>query len=206
MTPHTVRPTQSSVGLPAERLAQLRALADHHGVSGVEIIERAIRRGIEAGEIPDTLPGFADIAVADDDALFVSVRNVSLPLLDRDQAILIAAVVDAATGTAPFPGLEFKSGSAKGVDLGHGNKLYIGRHAKAVTFGIVDGKTSQTTLRTATTASIATDFARLLRKHAAQIIRPVIDATTGEPAKHFLRIMSGEDAAISVSSTQEARS
>jgi hypothetical protein len=176
-------------------------LADHHGVSGVEIIERAIRRGIEAGEIPDTLPGFADIAVADDDALFVSVRNVSLPLLNRDQANLIAAVVDAATGTAPFPGLEFKSGSATGIDLGHGNKFCVGRHAKAVTFAIVDGKSGDTTLRTATTASIATDFARLLRKHATQISLPMIDARTGEPTKHLLRIMGGEGSA-----TQEARS
>ena len=206
MTPHTVRPTQSSVGLPAERLAQLRALADHHGVSGVEIIERAIRRGIEAGEIADTLPGFTDIAVADDDALFVSVRNVSLPLLDRDQANLIAAVVDDATGTAPFPGLEFKSGSAKGVDLGHGNKFYVGRHAKAVTFGIVDGKTGETVLHTATSAGIATDFARLLRKHAAQIAQPLIDARTGGPSKHFLRIMGSEHAAPSAQAAQEVRS
>lgn len=206
MTTRIIKPTQSSVGIPSERLTQLRALADHHGVSAVEIVERAIRRGIEAGEIPDTLPGFADVAVVDDDALFVSIRDVSLPLLDQDQANLIAAVVDAATGTAPFPGLEFKSGSAKGVDLGQGNKLAIGRHAKAVTFGIVDGKTGETVLHTATSAGIATDFARLLRKHAAQIVQPLFDARTGGPSKHFLRIMGSENAAPSVQAAQEVRS
>ncbi|GEL39921.1 hypothetical protein MEX01_05120 [Methylorubrum extorquens] len=205
MTTLTIRPTQSSVGIPSERLAQLRALAHHHGVSAVEIIERAIRRGVEAGEIADTLPGFADIAVVDDDVLFVTVRNVSLPLLDRYQANLIAAVIDAATGTAPLPGLEFKSGSAKGVDLGHGNKFYVGRHAKAVTFAIVDGRSSQTTLRTATTASIATDFARLLRKHATEIISPVIDARTGQPTEHYVRITGGVPT-TDLSAVQEAQS
>lgn len=162
MTTRTVRPIQSSVGLPSERLSQLRALADHHGVSAVEIVERAIRSAVEVGEIEDTLPGFAEIAIVDDDLLFVSIREASLPLLNRDQAHLIAAVIDAATGTAPLLGLEFKSGSATGISLGQGHKLYVGRHAKAVTLGIVDGKTGETTLRTATTASIATDFARLL--------------------------------------------
>lgn len=176
VTTRSISPIHSSVSLPAERLTQLRALADRHGVSAVEIIERAIRQAVEAGEIDDTLPGFAEVAVADDDVLFVSIRGASLPLLDRDQARLIATVIDAATGAAPRPGLEFKTGSATGIPLGQDCSVYIGRHVKAITLGIVDDKTGKPTLRTATTASIATDFARLLRKHAAKITRPVIKA------------------------------
>ena len=190
MTTRIIRPTQTSVGLPAERLTQLRALADRDGVSIVEIVERVIRSAIEAGEIEDTLPGFAEVAVVDDDLLFVSIRDASLPLLDGDQARLIAAVIDAATGVAPLLGLKFKTGSATGVPLGDGCKLYVGRHVKAVTFAIMDGKTSEITLRTATTASIATDFARLLRKHAAQIMRPVVNAVTGEPTEFYKRLMA----------------
>ncbi|MCK2057194.1 hypothetical protein [Methylobacterium sp. 37f] len=182
MTTRIIRPTQTSVGLPAERLTQLRALADRRGVSAVEVVEHAIRQAIEAGEIDDTLPGFAEVAVVDDDLLFVSIRDASLPLLDGDQARLIAAVIDAATGSAPLLGLEFKSNSGTGVPLGRDHWVYIGRHVKAVTFAIKDGETGEITLRTATTASIATDFARLLRKHAAQIMRPIVNAVTVELA------------------------
>lgn len=193
MTTHIIKPIQSSVGLPSERLAQLRALADHHGVSLVEIVERAIRGAIEAGEIEDTLPGFCEVAVVDDDLLFVSIRGASLPLIDQDQALLIAAVLDAAAGVAPLPGVEFKSGTARSVDLGQGNKLVIGRHIRGVTLAIVDGETSETTIRTATAASIASDFARLLRKHAAGL---------GFPVSRLIRSLN----APSASRSQEARS
>ncbi|KAB1068553.1 hypothetical protein [Methylobacterium planeticum] len=208
MTTRTVKPIQSSVGLPAERLAQLRALADRHGVSAVEIVERVIRSAVEAGEIEDTLPGFAEVAVADDDVLFVSIREASLPLLNRDQAHLIAAVIDAATGTTPLLNLEFKSGTAMGIPLGYGHKLYVGRHAKAVTFTIVDGKTGETTLRTATTASIATDFARLLRKNAAELVRPVFQLTddgSAVPTVFFRRLVSDETTAPNATAIGETR-
>lgn len=201
VTTRTISPIHTSVSLPAERLAQLRALADRHGVSAVEIIERAIRQAVEEGEIEDTLPGFAEVAVVDDDRLFVSIRDASLPLLDGDRARLIAAVIDAATGAGPLLGLEFKAGSGTGVPLGHDHWIYIGRHVKAVTFAIRDGKTQEITLKTATTASIATDFGRMLRRNAGKISRPVIDAVTGKPTEFYKNLMAGETA-----TAQEVRS
>lgn len=205
MTSRTIKPIQSSIGLPAERLAQLRALADYHGVSAVEIVERAIRQGIEAGHISDELPGFADVDVVDDDLIIVSLRGETLPPIDRQQAHLIAAVLDAAAGKAPLFGLEIKHGSAKGVDLGHGSKLYIGRHAKAVTLALMDGRTGEITLRTATTASIAADFARILRREAAKLTHPVVDAATGEPTEFLRRVLGDRLDQPDASAREEAR-
>jgi hypothetical protein len=161
-----IQPKQVMLGLPAERLAQLRALADHHGVTAVEIIERAIRRGIEAEEITDDLPGLCEVEQIENDALMVTIRGQKLPHLDRLQVSAFAALLDAAAGREPLPGREFKVGSALTINLWGGDKLFIGRHVRAVQMGLVNGETGEIVFRTATTFSLASDLAALLRKRA----------------------------------------
>jgi hypothetical protein len=48
--------------LPVERVAQLRALAAADGTTITETIERLINEQIAADRLPDTLPGFDEIA------------------------------------------------------------------------------------------------------------------------------------------------
>lgn len=173
MTVPLVKPPQSMLGLPAERLTQLRALADRRGVSAVEIVERAIRSAIEAREIEDDLPGFCEISIVDDDLMAVSLRGEDLPLLDRDQAQRIAMLVDAAAGNKTSLGKNFKVGKGFGLDLGGDVQIVVGRHARAVMLALVDARTKKPTFRTATSFGIATDFARLLRAHAASLGLPI---------------------------------
>lgn len=173
MTESFIKPIQSSLGLPMERLAQLRALAEYHGTTAVEIIERTIRNAIEAGEIDDSLPGFAEVTVVDDDLMIIEIRGQSLPPLDRDQAGLIAALVDAAAGKASAIKPSMKVGKASGLDLGADVKLVVGRHAKAILLALVDTRSGETTFQTATSVGIAVDFARLIRKRAAGLGFPV---------------------------------
>lgn len=168
--PH-VKPAQAMLGLPAERLAQLRALADHRGVTAVEVVEQAIRRAIEDKEIGDDLPGLCEVKPIWDEILGVTIRGYVLPSLDRLQAEAFALLLSAAAGREALPDREFKAGSAISLTFLGGQKLYVGRNASAVLIGLVDGKTGETLFRTSTTASLACDFAALLRKHAAKMKR-----------------------------------
>lgn len=204
-----VKPTQAMLGLPTERLAQLRAIASQRGVSAVEVVEHAIRSAIEAGEIDDDLPGLCTITPMDGQGMVLEIRGQVLPPLDRDQAHLLAALLNAAAGREALPDREFKVGSAFSFALGRGFKIYVGRHVRAVLLALVDSQTGETTFRTATTASLATDLARLLRKHAAEIAPPlfrVADDGSFVPSDFLMRLASRETAMPSVPAAQEARS
>lgn len=169
MTTASVKPSQAMLGLPAERLAQLRAIASRRGVSAVEVVERAIREAVEDKEIGDDLPGLCEVSPVGHDLLEVTIRGRTLPYLDRLQAQAFAALLSAAAGRDALPGREFKVGSAINITLDDGSKLTVGRHVRAVLLALVDGTTGETTFRTATTASLACDFAGMLRKHAANM-------------------------------------
>jgi hypothetical protein len=174
-TPH-VKPTQIMLGLPAERHAQLRALADHRGVTAVAVVEQMLRRAIEDSEIPDALPGLCEVKQIWEDVLGVSIRGRSLPPLDRLQVSVLATMLNAAAGREQLPNREFKVGQTLSFTLDHGHKVFVGRNASAVLLGIVDGKTGETSLRTTTTASLAADFAALLRKEADKMTLPLTRA------------------------------
>lgn len=174
MTVDIIKPEQGNLGIPAERLHQLRAIAKHRNSTIVSIIEAAIAQAIETGEIPDELDGFATV-VPDDDVLFVTIRGASLPALNRAKALVVATVLEAAAGVVNDElGFKIQVGKATGIDLGHGVKLAIGRHSKAVLLSLHDAQTNEPTMRTATSTGIALDFARILRKHAQTLM--VVDA------------------------------
>lgn len=196
-----VKPTQVMLGLPAERLAQLRALADHRGVTAVAVVEDMIRRAIEDKEIGDDLPGLCEVSPSGHDLLGVTIRGRALPYLDRLQAQAFAALLSAAAGREALPGRDFKVGTAIGITLDDGHKLYVGRNASAVLLKHVDGSTGETMFRTATTASLACDFAALLRKHAASMT-PALTKTLPDGsvvlADHVNRILNIETAMPSI--------
>lgn len=169
MTTASVKPSQAMLGLPAERLAQLRAIASRRGVSAVEVVERAIREAIEDKEIGDDLPGLCEVLLVGHDLLEVTIRGRALPPLDRLQAQAFATLLSAAAGREALPDRDFKVGTAISITLDDGHKLTVGRHVRAVLLAVENGKTGETMFRTATTASLACDFAALLRKHAASM-------------------------------------
>ncbi|GJD31902.1 hypothetical protein PMNALOAF_3166 [Methylobacterium adhaesivum] len=193
-TPH-VKPTQVMLGLPAERLAQLRALADHRGVTAVAVVEDMIRRAIEDKEIGDDLPGLCEVKPIWNDSVGVTIRGRPLPPMDRLQVRAFAALLSAAAGREVLPDRDFKVGTAISITLDDDRRLYVGRNASAVLLGLVDGKTNETTFRTATTASLATDFAALLRKHAAGMAPPLTKTLSDgsvTAADLLLRILNTE--------------
>lgn len=203
-TPY-VKPTQVMLGLPAERHAQLRALAAHRGVTAVEIVERTIRAAIEVGEISDDLPGLCTVERVGDDMLDVTIRGYDLPHLDRLQADAFALLLTAAAGWETLPDREFKAGSAISFTLDNGHKLYVGRNASAVLIGVVDGETGQTVFRTSTTASLACDFAVLLRKHSTKMKPSLIKVMPdGSFASTDLlnRILNSENAMPSITNNE----
>ena len=209
MTQTIVKPSQVMLGLPAERLAQLRTLARNQGTTTVGVVERMLRRAIEEGDLEDTLPGFCEIDVTDEDEMIVTIRGVQAPPLDRGEALLFAAVVDAAAGHIPLPGGgEFGIGTAFSLPLSRGGKLCVGRHVRAVILALADGTTSEIMFRTATTASIAIDFARLLRKRANAMAQPIFHETEDGkvvPTEAFKRLAILEIAAPGVRANGEAR-
>lgn len=161
-----IKPEQFTIGLPRERGVQLHAIAAARGTTVVSVVEEMIARSVEAGEISDELKGLGEM-VADDDTLFVTIRGTGLPGLDRAKAMTIAALLDLAAGRS-VPGLDFKieTDANNVLDLGHGFKMNVIRHSRAVLIAVAKG---DTVMKTATTPSIAADFARLLRKHASTL-------------------------------------
>lgn len=168
MTSPFLKPEQRTIGIPSERLHQLRALAKRRGTTIVGVIEDAIAKAVEAGEIPLELSGFVEI-IPDDDVLFVSIRGTALPPLRRTKAQVVAAVLDAAAGGIdPITGLRLAVGKAFPVEIAPDYRLFVGRHAKAVLIALEEK--GEITMRTATTPSIAADFARLLRRHVEGLV------------------------------------
>ncbi|KMO43602.1 hypothetical protein VQ03_07630 [Methylobacterium tarhaniae] len=173
--PALVRQASTTVTIPAERLPQLRALAKTRGMNAAGVIEAMLSAAMQAGEIPDELEGFK--IIPDDDVLFVNVRGGDLPPLDRIKAQVLAVVLEAAAGDVnPELGVRIETGRALPVEVGAGKHrmiVLIGRHAHAVLVNVKDVEADAYVLKTAMTAGMARDFARLLRKHAVTLMQPV---------------------------------
>lgn len=170
-----VRQASTTVTIPAERLPQLRALAKIRGTSAAGVIEAMLSAAMQAGEIPDELEGFK--IIPDDDVLFVNVRGGDLPPLDRTKAQVLAVVLEAAAGDVnPEFGIKIETGRALPVEVGAGKNrtiIGVGRHAHAVLVTVKNAEDGTYTIKTAMTAGMARDFARLLRKHAVMLMQPV---------------------------------
>jgi hypothetical protein len=164
-----IKPEQITFGLPRERGVQLRALAAARGTTIVSVIEEVIARAVEAGEISDELKGFGEI-IPDDDTLFVTIRGTALPALDYVKAITVAAMLDLAAGR-PVPDLDAELKEDHDFLFGIGGDMVFGvtRYSRAVLIVIADVSNGDAIMQTSTTPSIASDFARLLRKHASTL-------------------------------------
>ena len=173
--PALVRQASTTVTIPAERLPQLRALAKTRGMNAAGVIEAMLSAAMQAGEIPDELEGFKFIA--DDDLLFINMRGADLPPLNRVKAQVLAVVLEAAAGDVnPEFGIKIETGRALPVEVGAGEHrtiIGVGRHAHAVLATVKNAETGAYAIKTAMTAGMARDFARLLRKHAATLMQPV---------------------------------
>lgn len=173
--PALVRQASTTVTIPAERLPQLRALAKIRGMNAAGVIETMLSAAMQAGEIPDELEGFK--IIPDDDVLFVNVRGGDLPPLDRIKAQVLAVVLEAAAGDVnPELGVKIETGRALPVEVcagEHRTIIGVGRHAHAVLVTVKNVEAGTYAIKTAMTAGMARDFARLLRKHASTLMQPM---------------------------------
>jgi hypothetical protein len=152
---------KSTIGIRHERLAQLDALAGKLGLSRSETLEALILERIEAGEIPDTTPGFTIEAV--DGLGFPAIKfwhddGFGLAGVTPYVATHLADTLDASAGSG---------GSAKGKSLTMpGMTVKIARLGKTVFIAFeIDGTEIG---KITTTPSIARDLARQVRNAIAQ--------------------------------------
>lgn len=171
MTTSLVRPDHGSVGLPRERLHQLRALADKRGTTLVGVIEGVISQAIEAGEIPDEILGFK-AERGDFGRIQITVRDTAFPAVGAAKAEAIALVLDAAAGKVDAdarPGFALLPGKLVPIkldeELNYPATMAIGRHGRAVLISFRDERTSDV-MKTALTPSLALDLARMIRRAA----------------------------------------
>ncbi|SFU53561.1 hypothetical protein SAMN02799631_01052 [Methylobacterium sp. 174MFSha1.1] len=172
----TISSPASTITLPAERLEQLRMIAARRGVTLVGLLESVIAEAIDYDEIPDTLPTF-DVH-AHDDHVVIDMRGWVLPMLRREQAIMVAHGLEAAAGKTPLvldTGVMMPVGRVVGFAIREGDALHeltFGRHGRGVSIGFRNKITGEAT-KTALSPSIAVDLARIIRNQAAtMIVRP----------------------------------
>lgn len=153
-----MKPT--TITLPGERAAQLRALADADGTTISEVIERLINSEIAAGRLPDTLPGF-EVHVADRHVWLV-IGDFGFPAMHPTHANTVAALLTHLADS--------------GTD-GRGNKLEFGeivfkaaRKGRGVLIGGEDHETGRT-IKSSLTLGMARDLARIIRKAALKAAR-----------------------------------
>ena len=152
---------RGSIGLPAERVAQIRALAEVRRITTTALIEEWIDRTIAEGA-PGAieLPGF--MAVRDDNTVIIQIAGHQLPGMKVRTALLLAIVLDGAAGTqSPIREFDLPTGRAIPFDLDK-KTLTIGRHGRAVLFALMDKETGNVE-KFATPTSFITDIAWMIR-------------------------------------------
>lgn len=169
--PILIQPQQATLGLPRERVIQLRALADKLGTTIVSVIEDRIAQAIEAGDLPDEIEGFK-VERGDFGHIRLTIRGTALPFVGRQMAEAVAIVLAAAAGQplAPQPGrFGFEAQPDKLIpiklneDLQFPAVLAFQRHGKAVLCSFRDDRTGAV-MKTSFPPSIALDLARMIRK------------------------------------------
>lgn len=166
-TEPTLLPSRtSSITIAVERLAQLHALANRRNKGLVDLIDGIINDAIAAGEIPDELPGF-DV-FRDDDAIVLTIRGKTLPMIPNQTARAIAHVLDAASGKTEIEAVEGFSiamDKAVGLKLQDGDvahDLAIARHGRGVLLTFRNNRNGEI-IKTGLAPGIATDLARMIR-------------------------------------------
>jgi hypothetical protein len=149
----------STIMLPVERVAQLRALAASNGTTITETIERLINQEIAAGRLPDTLPGFDVIATVS--GVFLSVHDFTFPALSPRQARQIAGLLEEfGTGKEGGKKARFSTGDEE-------IRFRISRKGRGVMIGGEDIQAART-VKATMTAGMARDLARIIRTEAAK--------------------------------------
>lgn len=152
---------RASVGLPAERVEQIRSLAKARGITATALIEGWIHRAYAEGEPGSIeLPGYR--VSRHDDFVVVAIAGHILPMMDEQRAALLSSMLDGVAG-ALIPARTFKLPLDKTtpVDLG-GFTLTGGRQGRGVLFALKD-KASGEMKRFAVPASYVADLARMIR-------------------------------------------
>ncbi|MER2268171.1 hypothetical protein [Methylobacterium oxalidis] len=170
-TPTIIRPQQATLGLPRERLFQLRALAEKRETTIVTLIEERIAQAIEDGDLPDEIEGFK-VERGDFGHIHITIRDTALPYVGSGKATAIAIVLDAAAGR-PLPARDDRPGFEAqrdklipiklDEDLTNPATIALQRRGKGVMFSFRDDRTGQV-MNTSFPPSIALDLARMLRK------------------------------------------
>jgi hypothetical protein len=149
----------STIMLPVERVAQLRALAATDGTTITETIERLINQEIAAGRLPDQVPGYDVIAAVR--RVFLSVHDFTFPALSPRQARQIARLLEEfGTGKEGGKKAWFSTGAEE-------IRFRISRKGRGVTIGGEDIQTART-VKATMTAGMARDLARIIRTEAAK--------------------------------------
>jgi hypothetical protein len=143
---------------PARR-EQIRSLAQARGVSIAEAIEYLLLKEIEAGGMPDTLPGFASHAV--DGRVVVTISGAVLPGIGSSQAGSLAQHFEQMADPQ-------HPGTARQIQLTAEFALTVGRHGRGVVISLTDGATGNET-RASMTHGMARDFARIIRKASIEL-------------------------------------
>jgi len=158
-TPNRER-TVSTVMLPAERIAQLRTLAETEGITITELIERWINAEIAAERLPDILPNFE--VTATKGRVWFIVKDFSFPTMTPVQAEQVADVLIEIAEAKDIPG--------KRALLGTGEdeiSLKVVRKGRGVLINGEDVRTGRA-VTASLTPGMARDLARIIRNEAAK--------------------------------------
>jgi hypothetical protein len=141
------------------RREQIRSLAQSRGTSIAEAIDYLLLKEIEAGGLPDTLPGFASNAV--DGHVVMTICGTVLPALGLPEAAALAQHFEQMADPQ-------HPGTARQIQLPAEFALTVGRHGRGVVVCVFDGATGNET-RASMTHGMARDFARIIRKTSLEL-------------------------------------
>lgn len=152
--------TASPIMLPAERIAQLRTLAEAKGITVIELIERWINAEIAAERLPDILPNYEVAAV--EGRVWFTVKDFSFPTMTPVQAEQIANALLEIAEANDIAGKKAKFGTGEDEI-----SLKVARKGHGV---LISGEDAQTerTVKASLTPGMARDLARIIRNEAAK--------------------------------------
>jgi hypothetical protein len=149
--------------LPAERIAQLRTLAETEGGTITEMIERWINTEIAAGRLPDILPNFE--VTAAEGRVWLTVKDFTFPAMTPAQAGQFADVLLEIAETRDIAGKKALFGEGKGEI-----RVKVARKGRGVLIDGVDVQTGST-VKASLTPGMARDLARIIRSEAATAVK-----------------------------------
>lgn len=158
---------RSTISLPAPRIAQLNLIAERRQLPNpAAVIDAWIGEAIERGEIPSGAPGF--MCFLDDDGAIIQLAGLMLPIIKRDRARLLAAILSAAAGEKdPELPMTMPAGRPLLIDLGPVS-LAVGRAGRGLRFVVKEkGAAEGSGVRLATSSVFVAELAKEIRGELA---------------------------------------